>query len=280
MILRIIRRETEALVHWHAGGAATDGGRTFIVLRSDSPGQSLREIALTGELVYRDTGLAPGASHTYAVLESGAGRNVGEMGTPVPVGAWMGSIGSVRGLRKKMAPSGMRLIWESEGPEALYNVYRHSLGEGRNDLPPVNEEPLGEPLYEGAPGPAEEVVYTVRVLIDDPEGYVQYEGPESGGVTVGPRDFPVSPPGGLEAVVVGRGVTVFWNPNPEGWASGYAVYRAMGGDAMLERVATTRTPVFTDRDASPGTRRYMVRAVGPAGEGPDSAVVTIVFPAQ
>jgi hypothetical protein len=76
------------------------------------------------------------------------------------------------------------------------------------------------------------------------------------------RMDPVSPPGALNAVAAGGGVTLNWRGSADA-VVGYHVYRSASPNGPFARL--TGSPAientFTDTTAAPDTHTYMVRAV-------------------
>ena len=120
------------------------------------------------------------------------------------------------------------LAWSPMPAGAGVNVYR-TVGDGELQGP-LNPLPVNEGEFEDRVRPEEEVVYSLRAVMEKINGAVLIEGPAGAEIKIGPEDYVPEELRGLEAVAAKDKVLLYWDASPETWVRGYKIFRSSVGD--------------------------------------------------
>ncbi len=256
--LEAVHRESSVILDWDYPIGKLRFVREFQVLRSGGP------LGTTEETHFVDTNVKPGLKYEYTVLAVSTSGIISEGSAQVRV-----KITEVpaapESLEAEVEDRGVRLIWSASGEGRLFNVYR-SYEDPLELVRPLNGEPLSGTVFIDNPLMERPVYYTVRAIVG---GVERHEGPGSEVVMLGPEVFVPSAPTGLKAVAAGERILIAWKENPEIWVRAYRIYRSVDGGDYVS-IGESRTPSFIDGEPPPGRLSYMLKAMGPAVEGPFS----------
>jgi hypothetical protein len=271
-----VLREDEAILRWDYPAQKKAALGEFVVMRAGDG--DFAEIATTDDPIYIDRDIEHGKVYRYRVAATGKeeGMRSADSG-PITV-SFRVRLERPGKLSFRLLKNQVEISWDYPGEDMNFNIYR-SGREGRYPLLPLNAEPLAVRTFVDGIEPEERRYYTVRAVGSGPSAGVVVEGPPSEEMGIGPEDYVPSMPRGLEAVVSGGNVLLYWDESPEPWVRGYRVYRARKG-GRYKKTGRSSTPAFTDRAPPRGTVFYRVRALGPAEDGPLSKPVMVTVPSQ
>lgn len=274
--LSAVLREDEVVLMWNYPAQKRAALGEFVVMRAEDG--DFAEIATTDDPIHIDRDIEHGKVYSYRVAATGKeeGMRSADSG-PITV-----SFG-VRPERPgkpffRFLKKQVKISWDYPGKDMKFNIYK-SGREGIYPLEPLNVEPLAVRTFTDGIEPEERRYYSVRAVGSGSSRGVVVEGPPSEEMSIGPEDYVPSMPGGLEAVVSGGKVLLYWDESPEPWVKGYRVYRARKKGRYKEE-GRSSTPAFTDSAPPPGTVFYRVRAIGPAKDGPLSKPLRVTVQPQ
>lgn len=266
--LKAINREEGIWIAWSYPDKKMEDIEGFALLRAED-GVEFTEMAFVKERLYADRSVRKGALYQYMVAAkalrgglAGLSETKEARASDVP--------GPPRGVDFEIGEDSLLISWIHDEGDVFFNVYK-SPKKGSYGIWPLNETPLSVNHYSDSLGPESSVYYTVRAFKG---GDARDEGGASAEISVGPEDFVPSAPSGLKAVSVEGGVILIWGESPEKWVRGYRVYRSLDGGEFGE-IGTTATQAFPDGEYAERERAYVIRALGPLAEGPESAPVYV-----
>lgn len=219
-----------------------------------------RQIAEVPTPSYTDTDVVDGRTYPYRVVaanENGTGRP----STAVPARAGAGVPVAPEGFVAAAGHAVVELSWLPVRDADSYQVVRDGAVVADGITPPAwtDEDVSNGTTYE----------YSVQAV------NVVGTGPSSTTVAVTPQATPPDAPVGLSASRAVGSVTLTWSPAER--ADSYTVLRGGLTDDVLEPVATTTEPTFTDTDVTDGTGyTYQVVAENEAGASEPAVAVTAV----
>lgn len=120
---------------------------------------------------------------------------------------------------------------------------------------------------------------TFTVSLSRPSGGYQLASPSTATVTIVNDDVPAAP-SGLTANAVGSDeIDLAWTANTD-YVTGYRVLRSTTPGGPYSQIATPTTNSYQDTGLAAGTYYYVVQAVNPAGDSPNSGEASASVPSQ
>lgn len=264
--LSVIHRENALHLRWSYSGDR-DILEGFSIMRA--VGADFKQAGFEKEPRFVDANVEPGLTYRYAIVANSVQGVLGDRSEEVMVTPSIVPQ-PPSGLTFSVRADSISLSWRHQDVGALFNVYKAS-EKGKYQMRPLNSAPLSVMSFGDSIDTHSNVYYTVRALRGSP---LRDESAPSGEIAITPADYVPSKPVGFRAVLTDEGRTLLiWKENPESWVRGYRVYRASaGGEFAL--AGEPQTPAFEDTEGV-GLRRYIVRAIGPAAEGPASDEISV-----
>lgn len=272
--VRVHYRPDQVSLQWKAP-KGKHAAEDYVLYRAKDGGEPV-QIAVVEGTKYIDRDIVPLGAYTYEVV---ARAGQGLEGPRIPAGT-VGAKDTLpipEEVSISIEPDGVVISWSPVPDVSGFNVYR-SAEPDRFPPAPRNPALIREGRYEEMPDTDKPYYYMVRVAMLSTDGNLFVEGPGSAPVSVAPEDFVPSMPSGMDIATTGEKVIVFWNENPEVWAKGYKIYRAVGKGGEFIEIGTPKSLAFPDRNPPVGVLRYRVSALGPAAEGPMSDALEIEYP--
>ncbi|UCD70820.1 MAG: hypothetical protein JSW70_07390 [Syntrophobacterales bacterium] len=226
---------------------------------------------------WADKGLQAGKRYIYRVLAFNRRGHFSQESNKVEV-LWDIPPSPPEQFRAVAGDGMVELMWAPVEKSAGYNLYRSGRGE---DFPrrPLNPEPIEDTYYRDTRVVNDrDYQYAVRSI--SRAGETLIEGGNSIPIIVAPVDLiPPSPPTGLVAFPLARGMELRWIANPESDVVGYRVYRRSPFEPTFVRLTDeiVRETSYVDRGVRRGEEYdYSVTAIDGSRHQNESAFSELV----
>lgn len=204
---------------------------------------------------FEDKEVELGKTYTYSIF---AVKPKGILSKPNIVQVDLTKLPEIREPKAEVIPLGVRLSWQSN-ENLQFNIYRvNSKGERvKIASTEVNSyiDEVSSSFLESLRDKFSEVRYIITTSKTEEFIYRESFGRE---VSVSLKMFTPSKPSEVFGAVSEEGVSITWKEIPEGWSSGYRVYRKTQEDRDFTLIGETLIPLYFDREYSLSNLRFPI----------------------